>query len=106
MTQQSGVEPESLQPRLERAFDFAASQVRATIERDPDFFPIYTTNGRWKHAGESWTDWCAGFHTGMMWIDRRAHQAIPGGDSRPNITRGSSSTGSTTATSTTSGSSS
>jgi unsaturated chondroitin disaccharide hydrolase len=57
-----------LRPRLERALDFAASQVRATIERDPDFFPIYTTNGRWRHAGESWTEWCAGFHTGMMWI--------------------------------------
>jgi unsaturated chondroitin disaccharide hydrolase len=57
-----------LRHRLERAFDFAATQVRATIERDPDFFPIYTTNGRWRHAGESWTEWCAGFHTGMMWI--------------------------------------
>jgi hypothetical protein len=57
-----------LRPRLERAFDFAANQVRATIERDPDFFPIYTTNGRWKHSGESWTEWCAGFHAGMMWI--------------------------------------
>ena len=34
----------------------------------PDFFPIYTEGGRWKHAGESWTDWCAGFHTGMMWM--------------------------------------
>ena len=33
---------ESLLPRLERAFEFAAVQVRATIERDPDFFPIYT----------------------------------------------------------------
>ena len=31
-----------LKPQLERAFDFAARQVRATIERDPDFFPIYT----------------------------------------------------------------
>ena len=53
--------------RLERAFDFAARQVRNTIQRYPDFFPIYTIGGRWRHAGESWTDWCAGFHTGMMW---------------------------------------
>ena len=68
MAKRREVERESLQPRLERAFDFAASQVRATIARDPDFFPIYTTNGRWKHGGESWTDWCAGFHTGMMWL--------------------------------------
>ncbi len=48
--------------------DFAARQVRAMIERDPDFFPIYTRNGRWRHDGEGWTDWCAGFHAGMMWL--------------------------------------
>jgi unsaturated chondroitin disaccharide hydrolase len=57
-----------LAPLLERAFDFAARQVRATIERSPDFFPIYTENGRWKHRGELWTDWCGGFHAGMMWL--------------------------------------
>jgi unsaturated chondroitin disaccharide hydrolase len=61
------IDPRQLQGRLERAFEFAARQVRATIERDPDFFPMYTTGGRWKHSGESWTEWCAGFHTGMMW---------------------------------------
>ena len=38
------------------------------VERDPDFFPIYTRNGRWRHDGEGWTDWCAGFHAGMMWL--------------------------------------
>ena len=59
---------QSLEPRLERAFDFAAAQVRTMIERDPDFFPIYTRNGRWRHDGEGWTDWCAGFHAGMMWL--------------------------------------
>ncbi len=57
----------SLRPRLERAFEFAARQVRATIERTPDYFPIYTVGGRWQHKGELWTDWCAGFHAGMMW---------------------------------------
>jgi unsaturated chondroitin disaccharide hydrolase len=57
-----------LQPRLERVFDFATRQVRSTIERDPDLFPMYTTGGRWKHGGESWTEWCAGFYTGMMWL--------------------------------------
>jgi unsaturated chondroitin disaccharide hydrolase len=60
-----------LHPRLERAFDFAAEQVRATIARTPDYFPIYTTGGRWKHQGELWTDWCAGFHAGMMWLFAR-----------------------------------
>lgn len=58
----------SLRPRLERAFDFAATRVRATINRDPDYVPIYTTQGRWKHDGALWTDWCAGFHAGMMWL--------------------------------------
>ncbi len=57
-----------LRPRLERAFDFAATQVRATTERYPDYFPIYTIGGKWKHGGELWTDWCAGFHAGMMWL--------------------------------------
>jgi unsaturated chondroitin disaccharide hydrolase len=57
-----------LEPRLERAFDFAAGQVRATIEHYPDYFPIYTEKGRWQHGGELWTDWCAGFHAGMMWL--------------------------------------
>jgi unsaturated chondroitin disaccharide hydrolase len=60
-----------LRPRLERAFDFAARQVRATIERTPDDFPIYTVEGRWEHGGELWTDWCAGFHAGMMWLVAR-----------------------------------
>jgi unsaturated chondroitin disaccharide hydrolase len=58
----------ALQPRLERVFDFADKQVRATIARTPDYFPIYTDKGRWKHGGELWTDWCAGFHAGMMWL--------------------------------------
>ncbi|MGZ5981522.1 MAG: hypothetical protein ACXWO3_11275 [Isosphaeraceae bacterium] len=31
----------SLQPRLEQAFDFGARQVRLTVERTPDYFPIY-----------------------------------------------------------------
>lgn len=56
-----------LRPRLERAFSFAADQVKATTERTPDYFPIYTVDGKWQHGGELWTDWCAGFHAGMMW---------------------------------------
>ena len=26
------------------------------------------SNGRWQHRGELWTDWCGGFHAGMMWL--------------------------------------
>ena len=49
------------------ALDFAAEQVAATIRRTPDFFPIYTTRGKWQHGGELWTDWTGGFFAGMMW---------------------------------------
>jgi len=62
------MQPSQLLPRLERVYDFAAKQVKATTERTPDFFPMYTVNGKWKHSGELWTDWCAGFHAGMMWL--------------------------------------
>ncbi len=68
MADQRLFEPSSLQPRLEQAFDFAARQVRLTVERTPDYFPIYTVGGRWLHGGELWTDWCGGFHAGMMWL--------------------------------------
>src|SRR4051812_14527838 len=41
-----------LRPRLERAFDCAVEKVRKTVEQYPDYFPIYTRDGRWKHEGE------------------------------------------------------
>src|SRR5690242_2762181 len=53
--------------RYTRALEFAQRQVAATIERTPDYFPIYTVNGRWHHSGELWTDWTGGFFAGMMW---------------------------------------
>jgi unsaturated chondroitin disaccharide hydrolase len=68
MAEPRTIDTESLKNRLERAIDFAAGQVRAAIKRDPDFFPMYTTGGRWRHDGEGWTDWCSGFFPGMMWL--------------------------------------
>src|SRR5713226_2130039 len=53
---------------IEQALEFAARQVRRTIERDPGFYPMYTKEGRWRHEGESWTHWCEGFFPGMMWL--------------------------------------
>lgn len=53
---------------FEDALSFARQQIRALIERHPDFYPMYTSNGRWKHEGEAWTHWCDGFLPGMMWI--------------------------------------
>lgn len=68
MAEPRAVALDDLRPRLEAAFDFAAQQVSATAERHPDFFPIYTVGGRWQRGVELWTDWCGGFHAGMMWL--------------------------------------
>jgi unsaturated chondroitin disaccharide hydrolase len=53
---------------FEDALGFAREQLRAVIERYPDFYPMYTSGGRWKHQGEAWTHWCDGFFPGMLWI--------------------------------------
>src|SRR5262249_27578756 len=54
--------------RFDEAFGFAQAQVRALVERDPDFYPLYTDGGRWRHEKPAWTRWCDGFLPGMMWI--------------------------------------
>ena len=53
---------------VEHAFEFAQQQVRALVERDPDFYPLYTEKGKWRHSKPAWTRWCDGFLPGMMWI--------------------------------------
>lgn len=58
----------SLLSQVEHSFDFAQRQVRALVERDPEFYPLYTDNGRWRHDKPAWTRWCDGFLPGMMWI--------------------------------------
>jgi unsaturated chondroitin disaccharide hydrolase len=50
------------------ALDFASRQVRALTGRDPDFYPMYTHHGRWRHELPAWTHWCDGFLPGIMWI--------------------------------------
>ncbi len=57
--------------RLQQGLVFAANQVRITIERYPDFYPMYTRGGRWKHEGEAWTHWCDGFLPGILWLLHR-----------------------------------
>jgi unsaturated chondroitin disaccharide hydrolase len=49
-------------------FAFAEQQLRHLIETCPDYFPMYTVNGRWKHEGEAWTNWCEGFLGGQLWL--------------------------------------
>ena len=60
--------PETLKQQVEHAFSFAQHQVRALTERDPDFYPLYTDQGKWRHSKPAWTHWCDGFLPGMMWI--------------------------------------
>jgi unsaturated chondroitin disaccharide hydrolase len=50
-----------------RALDFAERQVQALVEKHPDFFPMYTVQGKWHHTGEKWTQWTDGFLGGQMW---------------------------------------
>jgi unsaturated chondroitin disaccharide hydrolase len=59
---------EALLNQLQHAFDFAQRQVMALVERDPDFYPLYTDGGKWRHSKPAWTRWCDGFLPGMMWI--------------------------------------
>jgi unsaturated chondroitin disaccharide hydrolase len=58
----------SLQERAENTLAFAADQLRRLITNHPDYFPLFTMNGKWKHESESWTNWCEGFLGGMLWI--------------------------------------
>lgn len=58
------------------ALDFAEKQVAHLIERYPNYFPMYTVEGKWHHTGELWTHWTDGFLGGMMWqFCARGHEA-------------------------------
>lgn len=61
-------ELESDRALFERTMDFAQQQTQSLIERHPDFYPMYTQDGAWKHDGPKWTHWCDGFFPGMMWL--------------------------------------
>src|SRR5438874_232468 len=62
---------DSLESRAKDALEFAAGQVRKLITSHPDYFPLFTEGGKWKHGKEQWTNWCEGFLPGMMWIFAR-----------------------------------
>ncbi len=34
----------------QHTFDFAAVQLERLVNNDPDFFPMYTVQGRWQHG--------------------------------------------------------
>ena len=64
------------------AFPFAQKQVRSLVERDPDYYPLHTEEGKWRHDKPVWTHWCDGFLPGMMWI---FHRQIGPGQSRERL---------------------
>jgi unsaturated chondroitin disaccharide hydrolase len=59
---------ESDRELFENTINFAQKQVKRLIENHPDFYPMYTLNGAWKHEGPPWTRWCDGFLPGMMFL--------------------------------------
>jgi unsaturated chondroitin disaccharide hydrolase len=58
----------ALPTQYHQAFEFAAKQLRHLVEAYPDYFPMYTSSGRWWHGGEAWTNWCEGFLGGQLWL--------------------------------------
>lgn len=58
----------SLTVKTDRVFEFAGRQLRHLVETYPDYFPMYTVDGKWKHGGEAWTNWCEGFLGGQLWL--------------------------------------
>jgi unsaturated chondroitin disaccharide hydrolase len=50
---------------------FAQGQVLSLITAYPDFYPMFTEEGKWRHGKQAWTRWCDGFLPGMMWIFAR-----------------------------------
>jgi unsaturated chondroitin disaccharide hydrolase len=69
-----GIEPldetalPDLRRRADAALDFAGHQVRHLVTEHPDYFPLFTRNGKWFHDREAWTNWCEGFLGGILWI--------------------------------------
>ena len=57
-----------LAQKCEQTMEFAGRQVRNLVTAHPDYFPMYTVNGKWKHEGAAWTNWCEGFLGGQMWL--------------------------------------
>ena len=64
----------NLTQKCHTALEFAAGQLRNLVESHPDYFPMYTQNGKWKHEGEAWTNWCEGFLGGQLWLVYKHNQ--------------------------------
>src|SRR5262245_5185181 len=58
-----------IRENLQTAFDFAQSQVKSLLEKyPPDYYPMYTINGKFGQDRKRWTHWCDGFYPGLMFI--------------------------------------
>jgi unsaturated chondroitin disaccharide hydrolase len=74
MNDHLGIEPlddaalPDLRRRADTALDFAGRQLRQLVTHYPDYFPLFTKEGKWYHDREAWTNWCEGFLGGMLWI--------------------------------------
>ena len=62
------VDNDQLVRKCQQTIDFSGKQLRQLIETYPDYFPMYTVNGKWQHRGEAWTNWCEGFLGGQLWL--------------------------------------
>lgn len=60
--------PNTLQQSARSAMKVVDAKVRNLVTKDPDFFPMFTERGKWRHGKEAWTNWCEGFLAGQMWI--------------------------------------
>src|SRR5580692_5376446 len=60
--------PEATRSAAAAAAEVAAGKVARLAADYPDYFPLYTDHGRWKHGKEAWTNWCEGFLCGQMWL--------------------------------------
>ena len=72
---------EATRAELQRAFDFAQSQVKSLLQKYPaDYYPMYTVGGKFGLDRKRWTHWCDGFYPGMMFIfaERTGERAVAG----------------------------
>ena len=54
--------------KCQLVFATAEAKLRHLVTAHPDYFPLYTQNGKWKHSGAAWTNWCEGFLPGQLWL--------------------------------------
>ena len=52
----------------QRVMATAEVKLRRLVTAHPDYLPQYTQNGKWKHDGAPWTNWCQGFLPGQLWL--------------------------------------